>query len=215
MIASANEQCPRGGLLLEMALEAKVRVSRQQHPRIHGAVCRVARRAAFAHGFMFEHERPALGRVAFSTCLLFRSQRRAARGNRGSFVRVMTIAATHFAFGNRMMRGEMKTGLGGQVALVTGLGGFVRIDDGTASTARFRMRASGTVTGLTPNVRCIVATGLQTRVRGGLEITHGLCVALGAVFVPNKFGAGDRWRRQNRARGRHARDDATACQGND
>ena len=55
--------------------------------------------------------------------------------------------------------------------------------------AVLRMETSGTVTGLTTDVRRVGSGRLQPRMRGGEEIAHDLLVAIRAFFGADKFRA--------------------------
>ena len=56
--------------LLEMALQTKIRVPHGQHFGIDAAVRVVTGGAAFAHGFVPEHVRTALGRVTLQAAII-------------------------------------------------------------------------------------------------------------------------------------------------
>ena len=68
---SADENPSAGGLLLEVALHTKNLITLNEHPRVGRTVSGVASGAAFPDGFVLEHERPALRRVALSTSFKF------------------------------------------------------------------------------------------------------------------------------------------------
>ena len=65
VIGTANNN-PGGRLLLEMAPETKIGVARDQHLVVHRSMRIVTRCAAFADGFMFENEWPALRGMALT-----------------------------------------------------------------------------------------------------------------------------------------------------
>lgn len=94
--------------LLEMALEAEVGISRDEHFRIHRAVRAVARGATFPHGFVFKDKRTVLRRMTFQAGGVLRFQRRAATQMRTAFVRRMTFETAHFAFHDRMAVREIE-----------------------------------------------------------------------------------------------------------
>ena len=129
---SANENLSAGRLLLEVALQTKDRTALDQHLRVHGTVRLMAGGAAFAHGFMLEHKRPALRDVAFAAGFLFGAQGSSAANHRLAFVRVMTVAATDSwppsdrvgmrAFQNRMSVRQTELPPFIQVALKAGFG---------------------------------------------------------------------------------------------
>jgi len=62
-----------------------------EHPRVHRSVWFVAGRATFAHGFVFEDERTALGDVALAARLLLCGESRAATDDCLALVRIVTI----------------------------------------------------------------------------------------------------------------------------
>src|SRR2546427_10281502 len=103
VIAPADEDAPRRGLLLEMALQAKGLVARDKHALVDRTVRRVAGRASFAQGFVLEHKRAELQRVAFAAGFVFRHQRGATALDGVSFVRLVAIAAMDLPFKDRMM----------------------------------------------------------------------------------------------------------------
>src|SRR4029453_7763141 len=59
-----------------------------------------------------------------------------------SFVRFMTIGATHFAFEYRMVVRQLKCRANFQVTLETGVRGFSRIDDRARASTRFNVQAA-------------------------------------------------------------------------
>jgi hypothetical protein len=59
-----------------------------------------------------------------------------------TFVRIMAIAATHFAFQDRMMAGQMKLASFIEVTLKTGLRVPARVDDRVASPSAFGVNAT-------------------------------------------------------------------------
>jgi len=122
VIHVADENGARGRLLLEMAAQAEGLVARDQQPRIHAAVRVVARRAAFAHRLMLEHERTALRRVAPDADIIGRLQVGHAAFNHRALVRIVAVDAAHLPFYDRMMGRQIELGLLVQVALETGFG---------------------------------------------------------------------------------------------
>lgn len=64
--------------------------------------------AALAHGIMLEGERPALFGMAFKTSFVLRKQRRASRGEGPAFVRRVALDASHLAFQNGVVIGEIE-----------------------------------------------------------------------------------------------------------
>jgi hypothetical protein len=188
-----NENVAGYFLLLEMAFQTKRRVPFIQQALVHGAVGRMADGATLPHGLMLIHERPALlcvtleasfvsaqeGKAA-SFELLLNIRRRAF--NRDSFVRLMTIAAAHFAFRHRMMVRQLECCANFQVTLETSVRRLSRIDDRTSAAAGFNVQTPGTVTRFATHVFCVFTFCLQARVSGCSEIAHDLLVACCAFF---------------------------------
>ena len=200
MIAPADEDAPRRGLLLEMALQAKGLIARDQHALVDRTVRLVAGRASFAQGFVFEHKRAELHRVAFAAGFVFRHQRRATALEGVSFVRLVAIAAMDLPFKERVMMREVELPLLVQVTLETGFGRFVRIHNGAARAAGLIVNAAWSVARLAANVRGVGARRFESRVCRGLEIPDDLIVALGAGLRSHEFGARYiRWRQHGPA----------------
>ncbi len=122
-------------LLLEMAAQAERGVARGQQPGIHAPMRIVAGDAAFAHGFMIEHERAELRRVALGAGFILRQKFRPAALDDRAFVRIMAVATTHSAFNDGVVRRKIKFTLFIQVTLETHLGRFAGIEDGVQHTA--------------------------------------------------------------------------------
>ena len=106
--ATADENGSRRSLLLEMALEAKIGVARDEHLRVHRAVRLVAGRAAFARGFVLEDERSALHRMALETRFVFGGNGSAASNDGRPAVRVVAVNAGDFARFERVVIGEVE-----------------------------------------------------------------------------------------------------------
>jgi len=102
-LADVNPARASRGLRLGVAFEAEIRIALGEHFSVHRAVRLMTDHAALAHGFMLEHVRAALGRMALQATVILRQQSRSAEFIRRAFVRVMAFRATHLAFGNRMM----------------------------------------------------------------------------------------------------------------
>ena len=107
VVGSTNDDAGRS-LLLEVAAQAEVGIAGHQHFFIHRAVRVVANSAAFAHSFMLEDKWSALCGMAIATGLLLREQRGSTTANRRTAVRIMTIAAAHFAAQDRMTVRQLK-----------------------------------------------------------------------------------------------------------
>jgi hypothetical protein len=96
---------------------------------------RVARRAAFAYGFVLKYKRPALCRVATRARVrLGRMRERAAMG-RVALVRIMAVAATHLPFQHGMVIGKVELPAFIEVALKTGFRRLPWVQDGVVRAA--------------------------------------------------------------------------------
>ena len=122
MITSADDNAPGRCLLLEVALEAKVLVSLNQHPLVDGTMHRVAGRASFADRFMLKHKRAVLSRMASAAGVKFRGQCGAAAFHDRALMWIVAIATIDFSFQHRMVVREVKLTPLVQMALEAGLG---------------------------------------------------------------------------------------------
>src|SRR3954465_12374318 len=90
----------------------------------------VATRASFPKRGMFENERPRLLPMALRTSLIPPCHRETTRWLHDVHaMRVMALDATHLAFGNGMMLGQVEFGVNVEMALEAGLRVFSGIDD--------------------------------------------------------------------------------------
>ena len=124
-----------GSLLLEMALEAKALIAHLEHHVVDRAVRIMADGAAFAHGLVFENKRPALCNMAFQASVVLGMQSRSAAFDGWAFVRIMTIAAAHPGFRNRMVVWQFELPALVQVTLIAILRRPAGIDDGLTLAA--------------------------------------------------------------------------------
>jgi len=212
VIRIADENAAGGGLLLEVAFQAKRLVALVEHPLVHRAVGRMAADATLAHGFVLENKRPALRGMALQTGIVVGKELGAAAlhalGNicaaaldGVALVRVMAIRATDLAFEHGVMVREKKRGADFGVTLETGRRRLARIDDeNIAAAAGFHVQTARAVAGFAAHVFGVGALGLQPRVRGGLEITSDRFVTGRAFFGADKFRTGNTRRRHDRAR---------------
>ena len=134
MVTTANQEAT-GGLLLEVALEAQVRIALDKHLCIHGAVRLVAGDATLPDGLVFKRKRPALRRMAATAGVEFRQQRRAATLDCRTPVWVMAILTGHLARKNWMRVRQAELAALVEVTLEAHLGRPARVDDRAASTA--------------------------------------------------------------------------------
>ena len=107
VIGAADENLPAADLL-EVAFQAEVGVARRQEFCIDRSVGSVAGGASFAHRFVLEDERPALGGMAADAAFVLGEKGAAAASVNGAFVRRMAGRATEFVFGHGMMIGKTK-----------------------------------------------------------------------------------------------------------
>lgn len=77
VIDVAEKNCPRLGLLLEMAFQTESLIAFSQHALIDRAMRRMTGGATFAHRFVFENKRSALRRMTLRAGLV-RAQKRDA-----------------------------------------------------------------------------------------------------------------------------------------
>ena len=145
VFVTADDDLSGCHLGLHMALEAKDLVPLGEHPLIDGAVGRVAAGAAFAEGFVLEDERTALGRMAFEAGFVRGRHGSPAALHCPSFVGVMAVAAADLALLQGMMMGRVEGAALVEMALVAGLGGLARIDDGAGRAAGLDMDAGRAV----------------------------------------------------------------------
>lgn len=189
MITSADQDLADGCLVLEVAFEAESGIALGEELFVHGTVRLVADEAAFARGFVLVNERPPLLRVAAVTGFVVAHERSAAGDDRMALVRVMAIAAGHFAFDDGVGVRQIELAALVEVAVETGLGRFVRIDDGIACAAGLVVDTAGAMTGFTPHVHGVPARDLQFRVSRRRKIAADVFVAFGAALRPDKFRA--------------------------
>jgi hypothetical protein len=210
VIAVADEDAAVAGLLLEVALEAEIRVALREHPLVHRAVRRMATDAAFADCFVFEHERTALGGVALEAGFVVAEQRRAAALERlgqvrpAAFdgvtpVRVVTIGATDLALEHRMMVRQLESRAYFGVALETGGRRSSRIDDLISLAAALYVKAAWPVAGFTTHVLGVVSLRFESRMCRRPEVFRDRFMTGGAFIGADELSSGNTRRRHDRA----------------
>jgi len=214
MVLATDEYSAAGGLLLEMALQAKSGVAFGEHTRVDGAMRPVARGASLAHGFVLKNERAALRDMAFPASVLFCRESRAAANDGLAFMGIVAIRATDSlarshsaavrAFQHRMSMRQTEFSSFVQVALEAGLGRTVRINDGVRGASGFFVDTPGPVAGFAAHVHGIGPGCLQFGMGGCREIGMNVCVALGARLGAHESSAGNLWRSNHRTRHRRA-----------
>ena len=188
MVGPANNN-PGRRLLLEVALETKIGVARDQHLVIDRAVRIVTRGASLAHSLVFEDKRPALGGVALAASFVLREQRCAAAADGRTLVGIVTIAATHLAIQHRMAVGQSKLALFVQMTLEASLGRPFGIENRVVGTTTLIVNAAWAVARFAPDVFRIRPLGFETRVGCRLEIAHQVGMTFRATLRACKLGA--------------------------
>ena len=182
MIASADENLADGRLVLKVALGAEGGIALSKEFLVHRTMRLVTNEAAFAGGLVLVNERPSLLRMATEAGLVVAHERSAACDNRVALVRIMAITAGHLVVQHGMCVRQVELAALVEMAIETGLGRFVRIDDGVARAAGLVVDTAGAVTSFTTHVHCVFAGDFQFGVRGRGKIAANVFVAFGAGF---------------------------------
>jgi hypothetical protein len=196
MVASSNQNYVWRGLLLEMAFEAKILVPLHQHFVVHSSVWVVAGRAAFAHRFVFEHERPALRDVAFGTGFVLGSHGERSSDGRRSLMGIMAIAATHLAMRDWMGVWQVETAFHLQMAVETHLRRSLGINNSVSRATTLNVQTARAMATLAANVLRMDTVCLEPCVGGCRKILVNLRMAFGTGGGPDKLSAGN-FRRDN------------------
>ena len=208
MVDVANEDVPGHFLLLEMTFQAKRCVAFVEQPLVHRAVRRMADHTALPQRFMLVNKRAPLGGVAFEAGFVSAQESKASGSerllnicatafDRDSLVRVVTIAATHFAFEHRMMMRQLELRAHFQVTLETSFRRLTRIDDRVRRAATLDVQTARPMARLAAHVLCVFSFRQQSRVRRCAKVAHDLFVAGRALLCANELRARDAGRRQN------------------
>jgi hypothetical protein len=195
-------------LHLGMALQAQVGIILDEELAIDGAVGIVAHRAAFPHRLMLEHKWPRLLPVALRAILVEPRHGQPARWFQNvAAVRIVAFHAIHFPFHHRMALGQMKLGLGLQVALETSCRVLSRIDDEPAATAScLHMLAAGSMATLATSLAAQrFSRSVNPRMRTHRKHADDIRVAFSAGFIADVFSSGDFGRGERGAGDRRAR----------
>ena len=132
VIHIADVECqtrPRASRL-GMAAKAKVLVRNRQELRVNGAVRIVASRATLAKRGMFEDERSGLLPVTLSARFIQTASRKApGRLHDILAVRIVALDTIHLSFANGVVLWKMEFRIYFQMALITGLRIFSRVND--------------------------------------------------------------------------------------
>lgn len=180
MVPPADQNDIGRGLLLEVAFEAEVLVPLNEHLVVYGPMRIVAGGAAFANGLMLEDKRASLCDVAFGTGFVLGSHREWSSDRCRTFMRIMTIAATHLPMHYRMRVRQVKTALHLQVTVEADLRRPVRIDNSVARTAALRVQAARPVAALASDIRRVHSMRLQPGMGRSRKMLVDVRVALSA-----------------------------------
>jgi len=134
--------------------------------------------AALTDGLVFEDERAPLRRVTLSAGVPFRRERSSAAFDRRARMRVVAIAATDFAFQDRVMVRQVEFAALVEVALETDLRRPLGIDDCVSGTTGFVVNTARPMARLTAHISRIGALGFQQRVSCCLKTPGNVVVAL-------------------------------------
>ena len=167
----------------------------------------MTRGAALADGLVFEDKRAPLRRVALSAGVPFGCQRSSASFHRRPRMRVVAIAATDFAFQDRVMVRQIEFATLVEVALETDFGRSFGIDDRAGGATGFVVNTARPMAGLAAYIRRIGTLGLQQRVSGCLKTLGNVFMTLLTSLRSNKGGSGYLRRRHDDATDTDAGDD--------
>jgi len=192
MVDIANEQIAAGvwALNLGMTAEAQVGVANREELWIDGPMRSMTGGAPFPQRRVLKNERPGL--LAMASGAGFVEPRHSQSS--GSFkdisaVRIVTLNAIHFAFGHRVVFGQMKLRIYLQMAFVAGLWILARIDDHLFASRATRgdMLAARSVASLAAVLAAhAVFLDVQTGVGAGRKNPCNIGVAVCANFVAHK-----------------------------
>lgn len=176
MVGAADENS-RWGLLLEVAPQTKIGISRHQHFFVHRPVRIVTNRAAFAHRFMFKDKRPALSGMALTAGVMLGKQRGATALNSRTLMGVMAIAATHLAAQHRMAVGQLELPSLVQMTLKASLRRSFGVQNRMMRATSLVVDASRAMARFAPDVLGILPLGLQPHVCCCLEVPNDFPMA--------------------------------------
>ena len=206
VVRSPDQNLPISGLLLEVALQAEIRVAFYQHLLVHRTMRRMARSAPFADRLMRENKGPFLHGVALKTGFLGCSRRSPPALDDVALVRVMAVAATHLTAQNWMGVRQIEFASLVEVALKARFRRLARIDDGSSFATGLDMQTPWTMARLATRVCGILPLRHEAGMRSCFEILRDLIMTRGAGFSTHEGCAGNLRRRHYRAVNRDARD---------
>lgn len=210
MVDCADIDRPAAHGILRMTAQAEVWIRVGEHFPIHGPVRGVADRAAFAQGFMFEHNRPGLFPMAHRATFVEPRHFQPAGGLENvAPMRVVALRAIHMALDDRVMLRQAEFSARLDVALETRGRVLAGIhDEPVAAAADFDVFAAGTVAGLAailPRGGRAIHMNSSVRTRGKAADVIGVAIRTG--LVPHKMGARDFRRSDDGVRDRGTRID--------
>lgn len=182
VVAAADQKLSSSGLLLEMALKAKILVPLNEQLVVHRPVRIMTSGAAFADSFMLKNKGSPLGNMTVGAGIHLARERKRAAFDRVALMRVVTIGATYLSRENRMAVRQIEFAADIKMALKTSFGRSLRINDGVTGAAGFRMHTAGAVTAFATDVFRIGALRFQPRVSRGGEVFDDLPMAVSAIL---------------------------------
>lgn len=141
VIKAADEHFASGAAFGDVAFQAQRGVALGEQLGVHRAMRLMAGGAAFTHGFMLEHVRPALGIMALGADLCRRDQRRPRPLDGRPPVRIVAILASQAPLRYRVMIRQLERRPSGHVAIGSRSTGLAW--DSKSSPARRRTRCAG------------------------------------------------------------------------
>ena len=199
VIAAADQDGAPSHLLLEVTLQAQGGVAFRQHFLVHRAVRLMTGIATLPQRFVLENKRSALHRVTLEAGIVDSHQVGPATFHGRAFVRIVTRAAAHLAFHDRVMMGKGELRPHVLVTLETGLRILLGIHNLANIATALHVQAAGAVTGLAPDVLPAVAG--QARVGRGVKVARDGVMAYFAAVRSDKVGPGNARRSDQDASG--------------
>jgi hypothetical protein len=193
VIDVSNENVSGYFLLLKMAFQTERRVAFIQQTLVDGAVRRMTDAAPLLYCLMWVNPGTSLLCVTLEARFVSAEESETAGFERllnvcrrsfggDAFVRLMTIAAAHLAFEDRMVMRQSERCANVQVALETSLRRLAWVYDSARAATGLHVQTPRTMARLAPHVLGVFTFRLQSRVGGCAEIAHNLFVA-GRAFL--------------------------------
>ena len=187
------------GRMREVAPQAKIGVAIKEHLGVHRAMWVMAYRATFTHRFVFENERAFLGRVAPCAGFVLILQACALTHDGIALVHIVAIHAAHVSGEHGMGMRQVKLAALVEVALKTGFGRFLRVDNSAGGTAGIDVLAAWTVAAFATETLGVFALDHDLGVGGAAKVLGDVLVALDAGLGTDVFCVCDPRRRDDRA----------------